>query len=233
MLAAWLHSAWLLSHSCTVPANFLLCEGIGDFSLPPFHTTLYSKRVHKHSEKQHVICTVPTSQWQQRYNTLLLTVNSCHKTQNIQRMLTANISETVERCLRLFRWRQARPGHRENQEYSWSTGLWLACWPVSLSLSLFFAFNRLPVSRHRGYLTFQVREAGQANQRPFRPVACEEDKTIGLFRLTPAPTVRINHTDSVWRKGCVTCVCVCVCVCVCGLGEETRLWRLDDGLQPR
>ena len=38
-------------------------------------------------------------------DTLLLTVNSCPKTPDIQWMLTANVIETVERCLRLSRWR--------------------------------------------------------------------------------------------------------------------------------
>ena len=26
---------------------------------------------------------------------------------------------------------QSRTGHKENWEYSWSAGLWLACWPAS------------------------------------------------------------------------------------------------------
>lgn len=55
----------------TLP-KFLLSEEAGDISLPPFHTIVYiEKRVHKHNEKQHVICTV-TSHWQRA--TLLLTI---------------------------------------------------------------------------------------------------------------------------------------------------------------
>lgn len=54
-----------------LPANFPPVEEIEVISQPSFYTVVCShwKLVHKHNKKQNVICTVPTWQWQQLYET--------------------------------------------------------------------------------------------------------------------------------------------------------------------
>ena len=44
-LAAFSSTTLTLLVTCTLPANFLLCEEIGYISLPPFHTVVYIQNV--------------------------------------------------------------------------------------------------------------------------------------------------------------------------------------------
>lgn len=99
--------------------------------------------------------------------------------------------------------------------------------PLSLSLSLVF-FCLFVFWLTAGALAAVVATWlwGQANQRPLRPVACKKGKTIGLFRLTP-PTVHINHTDRVWKKGGV-CVVPTATLCVERTDWERRRQTLSE-----